>query len=428
MMKKPILIIGAGIAGLSAGRRLQDEGHSVVIIEARERAGGRIWTDETLGAPLDLGGSWIHGIKKNPIHKLVKKHKIKTQATDYDSFIAYNQDGQIIPDDDIVKAERLYTKLMKELDDAREDLDEDQSLEAGIQSIRSTLNLSTTQDKLLDFTIINEIEHDYAANTSDMSLWYWDQDEEFSGKQVIFPQGYQQVIARLAEGLDIRYEQIVTSITYNEKQVTIQTKSGHQYEGQCVLITVPLGVLKHKQITFSPPLTQYKQDAIKQLEMGDFNKVYLRFPEVFWERDIQFIGYVDDKKDEWCGWMNYVPFVDEPILVAFNTGEFARQVESMTDNEIIKQAMTTLHKMYGNTIPQPTQYLVTRWGKDPFTRGAYSYIPVGSTGQQYKEMSKPVGNQLFFAGEATSHKYPSTVHGAYISGQREAKRIMKLYQ
>lgn len=427
MRKNEIIIIGAGIAGLSAARILHDHGLSVTILEARDRAGGRVWTDNSLGVPLDMGASWIHGIKKNPIHKLVKQHRIKTLVTDYESGILYDADGRAFPDSEVVETEKRFNKLMKKLDVEREELDEDMSLKDGIEMILAKQDLTDTQRRLLEYWITAEIEHDISANTSDLSLWYWDQDEEFKGDHVIFPGGYSQIVTQLAKDLDIRYEEVVEHIQYNEDGVTIKTANKHSYTASHAIITLPLGVLKNNQVNFSPPLPKKKQKAIQRLNMGDFCKVYLRFPDIFWDKEYEFIEYTSNKQGQWVSWMNYYPYIKHPILVAFNTGQFARTLEKMPDTEIVAQAMSTLKTIYGNSIPNPTDSFITRWGRDPYTLGAYSYIPVGSKGKHYDHMAEPVDNRLFFAGESTYREYPATVHGAFLSGIREAKRIIKLF-
>lgn len=121
--------------------------------------------------------------------------------------------------------------------------------------------------------------------------------------------------------------------------------------------------------------------------------------------------------------MNYYVYSQQPILMAINTGTFGQHLEQLADPKIIQQAMHALQTMYGEHIPQPEDYLITRWGDDPYTQGAYSYIPVGVSGKAYDAMATPIDDRLFFAGEATSRDYASTVHGAFLSGKREAKRI-----
>jgi monoamine oxidase len=98
----------------------------------------------------------------------------------------------------------------------------------------------------------------------------------------------------------------------------------------------------------------------------------------------------------------------------------------LADKEIVAEAMATLRRIYGEAIPDPAAWLITRWAADPFAGGSYSYTPVGADSEDYEQMAAPVGDRLFFAGEATHREHSATVHGAFLSGLREAQRIRNL--
>lgn len=112
--------------------------------------------------------------------------------------------------------------------------------------------------------------------------------------------------------------------------------------------------------------------------------------------------------------------------MGFNAGKFGKEIESWSDEEIIADAMKTLRQIYGNSIPQPIDYQLTRWSQDPFTFGSYSYYATNSTPNHRQELAKPINKKVFFAGEATSIDYPATVHGAYFSGLRVSQEIIAL--
>ena len=417
-----VLILGAGIAGLAAARTLVDDGWKVIVLEARNRIGGRVWTDNSLGLPLDLGASWIHGVKGNPITKLAKQFGLQTVSTDYDNSVMYDFDGRKMSDAEYKEIEDLYDSIYAEVEVMQEDTDDDMSLQQAFDEVISQRDLSAEELRRLNFYIQQETSLEYGADPDALSLWEWDQDEVFNGNDVVFPNGYSQIADGLAKGLDIRFNVKVTGIFYGANGVDVETSSG-VFVADKAIVTFPLGVLKQAAVKFDPPLPEWKQTAIDRLDMGVLNKVYLKFPKVFWDESVETISYLGEKAGEWCDWLNFVPYVDEPVLMAFHGGAKGYALEELSDAEIIAGAMKTLRMMYGDGIPEPEGFLITRWGKDPFAFGGYSHIPPFASGDDYDALFEPVDDVLYFAGEATSREYPATVHGAYLSGVSAAAEI-----
>ncbi|MCW8998592.1 MAG: FAD-dependent oxidoreductase, partial [Kangiellaceae bacterium] len=245
------------------------------------------------------------------------------------------------------------------------------------------------------------------------------------GPDVVFPQGYDTLVTALADGLDIKLNTYVNAIDYQGSIVSVQTSQG-TYTADYVIVTVPLGVLKKDVILFNPSLPQEKLNAIEALDMGVLNKVYLRFPEVFWDNNVDNLAQISEQKGHWSYWINLSKLTSQPILLGFNVASFGTEIESLSNQEIVSQAMVQLRKFFGDNIPEPSDSIITRWANDPFSFGSYSYVPKGATASMRQDLAAPVNNQVFFAGEATHSEYPSTVHGAFLSGQREASRILAL--
>ena len=418
-----ILIVGAGIAGLSAAQTLKKWGYRVTILEARSRVGGRIFTSrEWQDAPLDLGASWIHGVSGNPIAELAKENGIKTVETDYDNHWIYKANGDELTNTEYNAFEEYEGLIEEYIAEAIEELDDDISLKSLVESVFREEELSAEEKKIFLYLLNSVVEHEYAADISEFSVFAFNEGEEFGGEDVIFPQGYDQIIDILSAGLDIRLNEVVTRVDYGDSGVRIQTNTA-TYESDRALITVPLGVLQRGDIQFSPTLPADKQDAINSLGMGLLDKLYLRFPNIFWDKGADMLGYLGDKTGEWAEWLNIAHYTDEPILLGFNAGSFARTVENWTDEQIVESAMSVLRDIYGSNIPDPLDWQITRWAKDPFSWGAYSFLKPGTSGKTLKTLAQPVDGKLFFAGEATSNDYQATVHGAYLSGIRAAEEI-----
>lgn len=424
--KASILVIGAGIAGLAAARELQSQGFKVTVLEARNRTGGRIHTDRTLGLPADLGASWIHGITGNPITKLARDFQVRIAPTDYDNTTIYGPDGKPLGDKEIEKAESLYEDIISRAKAMRKKLEKDISIAEAVERILQGENLTPQQINLLNWHLTSNVVVENGTDLENLSLMAYDEDEAFAGNDYLFPGGYDAIIQGLAKGIDIQLQQKVTGIEYGKKGVSVKTERG-SFQADAAVITLPLGVLKSGAVTFSPPLPERKRAAISRLNMGVLNKVVLKFPKIFWPADNDMIGYISPQSKDFSEFVNLHRHTSAPVLVALTGGSFARELEQLSEREVGERVMKLLRRAHGNGIPNPEAIVRTRWAADPFSLGSYSHIPVGSSTGNLEALAEPVAELLFFAGEATSQQYPSTVHGAFLSGIREAQQIGKRF-
>jgi monoamine oxidase len=191
------------------------------------------------------------------------------------------------------------------------------------------------------------------------------------------------------------------------------------------IVTVPLGVLQREAIGFDPPLPDEKLEAIGWLGVGTLNKIALRFRESFWPGGAQSLGYLNGRPDETLEFWN-ASYTGAPILVAYAGGSFARAIENLPEGEAVDLAMDHLRAMFGTAAPDPRAVVRTRWASEAYAGGSYSYLAPGSGRAHRISLARPVGDQLFFAGEATSGQYAGTVHGALLSGREAARQILRL--
>ncbi|NEQ71443.1 MAG: FAD-dependent oxidoreductase [Symploca sp. SIO2D2] len=416
-----VLVIGAGIAGLAAARKLQSQGKTVTVLEGRDRLGGRIVTNRSLGLPIDLGASWIHGVRRNPITKLARDFQLTTLPTDYESLQLF-LDGRVLSPDIVKKGRKLTERLLSAATSWGYQQDEDVSLDAGIQQILSKKQFSVQEQQVIKWWLDSEVVGDLALDLDQLSLHEWQEGKEFSGDDYLFPNGYDQIIEKLAADLDLRLEEKVVEIKYGNQEVVVTTEN-NSFSGAAAIVTLPLGVLKSNTVKFNPPLPPAKQQAIKRLAVGLFNKVVLLFPQQFWDKQ-EIIGSISQNPTNFHYFLNYAHYQDKPVLIAFTGGSYARLIESLSESELVAAIMGNLRQMYGKTIPNPQAVLRTQWATEPFAYGSYSAsLPVGVTSTEREILAQSVDNLLFFAGEATSSNYPGTVHGAFLSGVKAASEI-----
>jgi monoamine oxidase len=416
-----VLVIGAGIAGLRAAEVLVANGRRVIVLEARDRLGGRIYTDRSWGVPVELGASWIHGVENNPIAALAAAKGIATQATDYES-VMYGADGKRLGDDALDDIEDQVADLVESGREGSPDSDE--PLRAALDRAIDAADLDPSELLDVEMGITGSIEHEYATDAVNLSATNFDDGADEAGGDALLPGGYDQVVAAVANGLDVRLGHVVSSVDTSGDRAIVVTSQG-TFEAGAVVVTVPLGVLKAGSIQFSPALSEPKSRAIATLGMGALSKSCLRFESQFWPDDAELIDIVPSasRRGQWVESLSLTGLVDVPALMMFNAGKFARAVETMTDAEVIASASAALTPAFP-AVPAPTGLLRSTWSVDPFSLGSYSFIGVGASLADRDALAAPEGRR-FFAGEACSHDHAGTVHGAYTSGEAAANAVLR---
>lgn len=430
-----VLVIGAGVAGLAAARALQNAGCRVTVLEAASRVGGRVRTDRAVfdGLPVEIGAQFIHGKRdeqgrENPVWTLATAQGWGTRAFADDTGALYRNGVPLSPAEEAGLAGLVEEALEWILDVRKEQLDEQQtgvSVWSAFDAFAKRRALSKARRLDLRAMLAADVEGDLAADLTRISLLAYDEDEEFGigGDQMLLS-GYDQVPEHLAQGLDIRLNTVVRRVEHGRSPLRVNTRGGESFEAEAVVVTVSLGVLRAGDLVFSPLLPSAKRGALSRMRMGAFTKVILQFPERFWPDGNWFVNIVPQAPFGLSFASLESPHPGGNLLIAWQWGSRARSLEAMSDGRVLARVMEDVRRTFaGVSVPDPARWLVTRWSRDPFTRGAYSCPVVGSPRRDIARLAAPVGGRLFFAGEATSADYPGTVHGAWLSGERAAAEV-----
>ena len=377
-----VLVVGAGVAGLAAARALADRGTQAVVLEARDRVGGRVWTERLDGQPVDLGASWVYGTRGNPVFKRAREWRLPLEETDWD---------------------RLWFPGV-DTDDALEAIEEVETLydRRGPGSVADAVPRAWRGDPLLDWALRTEIAGEFGEDPDRLSLRHWRDDEEFRGGDRVFTRGYGEFVERLEDGLDIRLGQVARVIRQGRDGVAVETERG-RFHAERAIVTLPLGVLQSGSVAFDPPLSIRKRQAIAGLRAGAYNKLAMVFDRPFWPRGMEVVGHRGAYS---------ILMARGRTLVGLVGGDAARAP--------VPEAPEDLLRALG--APRPVACVATRWHDDPFALGSYSVVPVGGTSGAFDGLAEPEG-RIHFAGEATSREYRGTVHGAWLSGERAAREV-----
>ncbi len=425
-IKKKVTVIGAGVSGLKAANELKKYNFEVLVLEARDRIGGRVWTNLDFGYPLDLGASWIHGIDKNPTKLLADEKKIQTVEFDYEDDTIYSN---TYDNKQISKLFNQYDKVTQKFEKwANKKMKltfTDRSIEDLYQSYIEEKKPNDIDKNILDHFFRIELESEEGNSINKVSAKYIEHGEEFDGEDHLTPSGFIKIFEHLAEDLDIKFNTIVTEVKQKEGDKSlVLTKEGKEYESDFVLVTVPLGCLKNKTIKFTPELSSNKQTAIEKIAFGTLEKIVIEFSECFWDNTNELM-IVNNPISNFCSVINLHKIIGKNALMFFISGNGRYYKEYYTESKetIVNDVITLLKSVFKDKKIEVIKSHVTNWKNDPLAYGAYSGFEVGSEPKYFEELQKEEGN-IYFAGEHTSN-YFATVHGAFLSGEDVAKKIYK---
>ena len=435
-----VIVVGAGWAGLTVANALRNAGVDHVVLEGRDRIGGRAHTIDLGGNPVDLGCSWIHGPIGNPMSAFAEQAGIARMNADieldapiirfFDAFL----DGEVGLTD---KGSAFFHALNFAANDSAAIADElgpGASVFDGAQVYLDRNGQSGDQRRQAEFLmrLVSEMSYGYDWTQLDLHEWAWPNHEDDYigvGEGDMPKGGYRGLIRAIAGSGEVRLGHRVQSIEQRPGGVVVRATAGGRkvkLRGSHVVVAVPLGVLKKSSIRFEPRLPKAKREAIAKIGFGAVEKVAMAFDEPFWSdvSHTHMVNLSDHSSFELPLWIDLNRISGFPTLVSFSGGDFARQLHKLSADEALELTLTRLSEILGRDVPRPVDFTVTDWQGERFTRGAYSAVPIGVDGDDFDALAEPIAGRVLFAGEATNRKRHSTADGALSSGIREAKRLL----
>ncbi|WP_375448377.1 flavin monoamine oxidase family protein [uncultured Fibrella sp.] len=423
---RTVIVVGAGIAGAAAAQALRQQGVQVIVLEARDRIGGRIHTDDSLGLPIELGANWIHNPTGNPLLPLARQMGVVTQPSAYDDLNLFYEDGERVGKLRLFRMNNRLTRLTRTASTQVRTSTTDYSLYEAINRLADPATHRGRDGQVFNF-LMSAVENELACSLRDASAkTYLPGNDTHTGRErdQLVTGGYVTLVRQLLAGIDVRLKTVVRAIRQSATGVTVETDQ-QVFEADQVIVTVPLGVLQRADIVFLPELPPAKQTAIQGLAPGLMNKVVMRFTQKFWQSDAQFLGLLGAGRSGNDILVNYDHYTGKPILVAMPVGSAALRLEQHDPASNQAYWQDRLHKVWPNQSIEFTHFLTTAWQNDPFSRGSYMHVPVGASAAYCAALAAPFG-RVRFAGEATISQYHSYTHGAYLSGRREAEALLTI--
>ena len=450
-MPESTIVVGAGAAGLAAARELARAGRHVIVLEARDRIGGRVFTHrpQSSPVPIELGAEFVHG-RSPALWNIATAANLQLYEVSERHW--YFEKGKVSKSGEFWRTIESLTSDMKSLD-------RDQSLKEFLSTLPDDENTRRAKSMLVRY-----VEGFHAANIERVGIRGLVKaneaaDEIDGDKAFRLIDGYDALMQAMhaeAESRGVRFHlnMTVREIHWPDNPIRLsceQNGKSIEFAASQVIVTLPISLLKQSEgeftpIRFTPQLPANKRRAIEALPMGNVVKINLLFRERFWETvklwdeeatrlDFREAGFFHCPGAPLPTWWTQSP-IRAPMLVGWTGGPNADRIidaaggsrQAAGKDHLLEHALDSLATIFNLPRREIETHLEAvhhhNWRDDPFTRGAYAYVPVNGLEDQ-RILAEPVENRLFFAGEATSVGHIGTVHGAIQSGERAAREVLK---
>jgi monoamine oxidase len=396
-----VVVVGAGVAGIAASSAVRAAGLTALVLEARDRIGGRACTDvETLGAPFDLGAMWFHSAEKNPLCPLARARGVALEASDFEDIelrkagvpVATDFAGALSRGEDDITRSAFWKVLLR--------------IDASLASVANSPSAKVAaQSEALQC----------AAPESELSII--DVAALEGGGNLIPESGMGSFVSDLGRDIPVRLRSPVAALDLSARAVRVQGEFGTVTARACIL-TVPTSLIDAGSITFTPALPADIRAAFAALPMGLMLKVGLRMREPV--RDAREFTAVSS------GGPVAVVRLDKSrqLATVITGGQWAKDVSAGGRAAKESFARDALRDAFGASASAGDRIIATAWDEEIYSRGSYAHASIGHHGAR-RVYDRHVGERLFFAGEAGGREYAMTVGGAWLSGRRAAAMAVK---
>ncbi|XP_038152223.1 peroxisomal N(1)-acetyl-spermine/spermidine oxidase-like [Cyprinodon tularosa] len=480
-----VVIVGCGIAGIAAAQRLLKSGFSNVrILEATQRSGGRIKTCRLGNTSIEIGAAFIHGpSEENPVFCLARDYNLldpkcltpENQSVDVGEYPPlvpnwFTSSGQKVNPESMNPALELFHELLQNTPQSKThkprswpSVGDFIKSEVRRRAAKRWKDKDKSTRKLLLGAISTMLKEECCSSATnsmeELDLVGFSMYQSIKGVDCTFPSGTEDLVSNLMSELPadlVSYSRPVRCIHWSNRKsgvnaVVVECEDGDRIPADHVIVTVSLGYLKkHHSTLFSPPLPAQKLRSIHKIGFGTCDKIHVEFESPWWDADCEIIYLLwDDEEnisdhvleigEKWIRKISSFTVVKPSqrgshVLCGWISGHEAEHMEMLPEQEVRRSITELIHTFTGDHTITPKRIVCSRWFHDPWTLGSYCHPAIGCSAQDFKNMMGPLpvtgeqqALQVLFAGEATHPSYYSSLHGALLSGWREADRLISHY-